>query len=366
MSGAKRAPSSSVKNADRDAALGRRSSCVISVSSTSSPASTPRLPSKRPPVRTVSMCEPVITAGRLGSRPGRVANDVADRVDRARRARGRASTSRPGRGRRGRRRSAPAGRSPARRRARARRRSRRAPRSAPQSRSMSIRSVARRRPSSASEVEGGDLGQRLGEGVDGGLEQRRPVLGGGGASGRRCGRRGRSRSTASRSRPCRRSARSGWRRASRARCAWRSDMSTRSGARCSISDVSSVPPWIPMPSSSGADSAALVGRHAGVGEERLQPVRQPDLAVGHAQQRRVAAVAVEEHQLAGRRRGDAAADVVEHAQQRVGAEPDRAGRPGVLVRLRVGERRQQPHVELARRRGRPRPRPRARRSRGRC
>ena len=75
MSGAKRAPSSSVKNATatpRSVSI----SLVINVSSTSSPASTPRLPSNRPPVRTVSMCEPVITTGRLGSRPGRVATTL--------------------------------------------------------------------------------------------------------------------------------------------------------------------------------------------------------------------------------------------------------------------------------------------------
>ena len=33
----------------------------------------------------------------------------------------------------------------------------------------------------------------------------------------------------------------------RARCGAAADMSTSSGARCSISDVSSVPPWMPMP-----------------------------------------------------------------------------------------------------------------------
>ena len=56
--------------------------CWLSVSSTSSPASTPRLPSKRPPVRTVSMCEPVITGASDGSRAGAGGDDVADRVDR--------------------------------------------------------------------------------------------------------------------------------------------------------------------------------------------------------------------------------------------------------------------------------------------
>ena len=69
MSGAKRAPSSLVKNA---AASGCSVStpASLSVSMTSSAASTPRLPSKRPPVRTVSMCDPAMTAG-PDWRPGR-------------------------------------------------------------------------------------------------------------------------------------------------------------------------------------------------------------------------------------------------------------------------------------------------------
>ena len=57
-------------------------SCCASVSTISSPASTPRLPSKRPPVRTVSMCEPTITAAAVGSLPGACGDDVADGVDR--------------------------------------------------------------------------------------------------------------------------------------------------------------------------------------------------------------------------------------------------------------------------------------------
>ena len=69
MSGGKRAPSSSVKKAT---ARGRRvvTPAPASVSTTSSPASTPRLPSYRPPVRTVSMWEPVMTGAR-SSRPAR-------------------------------------------------------------------------------------------------------------------------------------------------------------------------------------------------------------------------------------------------------------------------------------------------------
>ena len=101
-----------------------------------------------------------------------------------------------------------------------------------------------------------------------------------------------------------------------------------------------------MPSSLGRRRAALVGRHAGVGEERHQPVAQPQLAVGDVDQRAVAAVAVEEHQPPRRGHRHAAPDVVEHGEQRRRRQPDRARRPGVLVRLGVGQRRQQPHVEL--------------------
>ena len=81
MSGAKRLPSSSVKKAT---AIGRRvaTPCCSSVSTTSSPASTPRLPSKRPPVATVSMCEPHITGAAVGSVPGRVATTLPIGVDR--------------------------------------------------------------------------------------------------------------------------------------------------------------------------------------------------------------------------------------------------------------------------------------------
>ena len=96
----------------------------------------------------------------------------------------------------------------------------------------------------------------------------------------------------------------------------------------------------------GCRDAALIGWHAGVCEERHQAVGESDLAVRHADERRVAAVSVEEHQLAGRGGGDAAADVVEHCEQRGGRQPDRARRPGVLVRLGVRQRRQQPDVEV--------------------
>ena len=93
-----------------------------------------------------------------------------------------------------------------------------------------------------------------------------------------------------------------------------------------------------MPSSSAGDVPPWSGGHAGVGEERHQAVVQAQLAVGDVDQGAVAAVAVEEHEAAGRRHGDAAAEVVEHGEQRRRRQPDRARRPGVLVGLRVRER----------------------------
>ncbi len=133
-----------------------------------------------------------------------------------------------------------------------------------------------------------------------------------------------------------------------------------------MSDVSSVPPWTPMPSSSAGDAPPWSGGSAGVGEERHQPVVQAQLAVGDVDQGAVAAVAVEEHEPPGRGHRHAAAEVVEHGEQRRRRQPHRARRPGVLVGLGVGERRQQPGVDLVAdpldgRRRRP-----ARRSAGRC
>jgi len=100
----------------------------------------------------------------------------------------------------------------------------------------------------------------------------------------------------------------------------------------------------PHPQLALRGGAALVDWEAGMGEERHQAVLEPQFAVGHVEQRRVAAVPVDEHELARRQHGDAAADVVEDGEQRRRRQPHGAGRPGVLVRLRVGEGRQQPSV----------------------
>ena len=96
----------------------------------------------------------------------------------------------------------------------------------------------------------------------------------------------------------------------------------------------------------GRRRAALIGRQPGVGEERHEAVVQAQLAVGHADEGAVAAVAVEEHEPLGGGHRDAPPEVVEHGEQRRRRQPHRPRRPGVLVGLRVGERRQQPGVDL--------------------
>ena len=96
----------------------------------------------------------------------------------------------------------------------------------------------------------------------------------------------------------------------------------RRGRPCRARSAGDVPPWS--------------GGTPGWARNVISPCLQPQLAVGHAEQRAVAAVAVEERRAA-------CAGVV--ATQRpmssstassvVGRQPDRAGRPGVLVRLGV-------------------------------
>ena len=121
-----------------------------------------------------------------------------------------------------------------------------------------------------------------------------------------------------------------------------------------------------MPSSSAGDAPPWSGGTPGWARNVIRPWRRRSSRLATLTQRAVAAVAVHEHEPAGRRHRHAAPDVVEHGEHRRRRQPDRARRPGVLVRLRVGERRQQPHVELVADTldgGRA---PRARRSAGRC
>ena len=65
----------------------------------------------------------------------------------------------------------------------------------------------------------------------------------------------------------------------------------------------------------GGRHPTLVRRNPGVGEERHQAVGEADLAIGDPDQRGVPTVAVEEDELACRRRRDASTDVVEHGEQ---------------------------------------------------
>ena len=110
-----------------------------------------------------------------------------------------------------------------------------------------------------------------------------------------------------------------------------------------------MPPCTPIPRSSAGSVSDLPpwsGGTNGWARNVISPYFRRSSRHGDVQQRRVAAVAVQEHQPLRRERRQRSPDVVEHGEQRRGRQPDRAGRPGVLVRLRVRERRQQPEIEL--------------------
>jgi hypothetical protein len=66
----------------------------------------------------------------------------------------------------------------------------------------------------------------------------------------------------------------------------------------------------------GGAGAALVRRKARVRQERQKAVVEPELAARHVEQRRVPSVTVEEDETPRRRGGRAAADVVQHGQER--------------------------------------------------
>ena len=297
MSGAKRVPSSSVKKATL-IGWSVAMPCVSSVSITSRPASTPRLPSKRPPVATVSMCDPVITGAASGSRPGPRGDDVADLVDRH----GEAEVAHP----------------------------------ADHEVAALAVDVGEREAGAAllavRTLDGPDLAELLQAGpqptaVDAQVVRAhlapRYSKAAISPSAEANARRPRRRTARRRARRSRRWGRRSRRSSSKSFDSHPNDTvpaeadvavgaevlgdgaarprSCRRapGRGAASSDVSSVPPWMPMPSSSAGRGPALVGRHAGVGEERHQPVAQSQLAVGHAEQRRVAAVAVEERPAAG-------------------------------------------------------------------
>ena len=127
------------------------------------------------------------------------------------------------------------------------------------------------RGSGEREFEVGDLGEGVAERVDGRLEQLLAM------GGRGRGRitdvtvAGRSRSTASRSRPSRRTARAGLPASDSGTLRVALDMSTRSCARCSIIDVSSVPPWMPMPSSDAGEEPPWSGGTPGWARNVIRP-----------------------------------------------------------------------------------------------
>ena len=95
-----------------------------------------------------------------------------------------------------------------------------------------------------------------------------------------------------------------------------------------------------------AGAASVVGGHERVNQERAQAEAASQFPAGHRQQRRVAAVCVQEDEPLGPRRRHRPAHVGGHRQQRLGGQPQRARRPSVLVRLGDRQRRQQPGVGL--------------------
>ena len=301
MSGAKREPSSSVKKATAIGRAGCATPCCSSVSTTSSPASTPRLPSKRPPggdgvdVRAAHHRAP----RRVGAGPG--GHDVADGVDASRRGRGRASTpttrSRPvavgvGQGQAG---------APLARRSGPRSRRPRPSSTRPAHRRVAVDSDVGARVVSVTAYRWRNAAISRQRGAERARRRRRTAAGA--ALGRRRRRVadvavvGRSRWTASRTTPRRRSGRS-W---LPARCS-----GTAATAAGHVDQLGrqvqhqrrlvECRRGCPCRARRRGDDAALVGGQAGVGEERHQAVVQAQLAVGDVHEGAVAAVPVEEHE----------------------------------------------------------------------
>ena len=94
---------------------------------------------------------------------------------------------------------------------------------------------------------------------------------------------------------------------------------------------------------------ALIRGDGGVRREGLETVVEAKLTIGHVQECRIAAMPIQEDDLARIRLGDAASDVVEDGKECGGREPHRAGSPRMLVGLGVRQCRQEPHVQVGRR-----------------
>ena len=84
----------------------------------------------------------------------------------------------------------------------------------------------------------------------------------------------------------------------------------------------------------------------GMGQKRSEPVGETQVATRHLEKRRVSAVGVDEYQCARRGGEQRPADVVEDGEHRRGRQPNRAGGPGVLVRLGKCQGRQRPQIVL--------------------
>ena len=113
-----------------------------------------------------------------------------------------------------------------------------------------------------------------------------------------------------------------------------------------MSDVSSVPPCTPMPSSLAGEAPPWSAGTPGWARNVISPCARRISRLATFSSALLPPWPLRNTSRSRRCGGDAAADVVEHRQQRGRRQPHRAGRPGVLVRLGVLQRRQQPRIDL--------------------
>ena len=135
-------------------------------------------------------------------------------------------------------------------------------------------------------------------------------------------------------------------------------MRTVCGRKASISEVSASPPWMPW-RISRARKAARIAEPVPGRVHREHPVPDPQLARDDVDDGDVAAVRVDEDELAAAGPVHALADLRPGADQGLGRQGERAGKGEMLVRLADRLDRQDEHVEIVRherqRRGRDSP-----------
>ena len=112
-------------------------------------------------------------------------------------------------------------------------------------------------------------------------------------------------------------------------------------------EVSTEPPWMPC-LSSAAGTGRAAGQGVGAGGDDEHVAAHAQVARHDVGDLRLAAVAVEQHELAHACAGDALADLGPQPDQRLGRKRERAGIGDVLVRLADGHRRQERHRQVGR------------------